>query len=293
MLKLGSSVFTAAVRAGVLIVSLVFLSHLTTAKLPVQEPRAPQTEDQRDARQALNQGVESFKNGQYEEAIADFRRAKQLDSRLMNARLYLATAYAAQYIPGAPSEANQELGRKAVEEFRGVLEIDPENVSALDGVGSILFQMAGTPFDPSKFEESKSFHQKHIQLRPNDPEPYYWVGVIDSTLSFRAVRELRARYNQDAQGDLHDADPLPPGVRQEYVREYGSMIEEGIESLKHAIELRPNYDDAMAYLNLMYRRKADAVDYQDERDELLKMADDLIDRVKEIKEKRAEAPTRP
>lgn len=48
----------------------------------------------------------------------------------------------------------------------------------------------------------------------------------------------------------------------------------------------------MAYLNLMYRRKADTADYQGERDELLHRADDLVDKVKEIKMKRAEQPSR-
>jgi cell division protein ZapA (FtsZ GTPase activity inhibitor) len=49
----------------------------------------------------------------------------------------------------------------------------------------------------------------------------------------------------------------------------------------------------MAYLNLLYRRKADTASYQDERDGLLKLADDLVDKVKEIKKKGAEQPTRP
>ena len=88
---------------------------------------------------------------------------------------------------------------------------------------------------------------------------------------------------------MRDEDPLPLEVRQEYIREYGSIIDEGIESMKHAIELRPDYDDAMAYLNLLYRRKADAVYDQGERDPLLKMADDLVDKVKEIKQRRAES----
>ena len=33
-----------------------------------------------------------------------------------------------------------------------------------------------------------------------------------------------------------------------------------LQYLNQAVENRPNYDDAMAYLNLIYRRKAD-VDY--------------------------------
>src|SRR5207244_9870187 len=69
-------------------------------------------------------------------------------------------------------------------------------ICAIDGIGSILFQMAATPYDPKKFEESKSYHQKHIELKSNDPEPYYWIGVIDWTLAFRANSEMRAAYNR-------------------------------------------------------------------------------------------------
>jgi len=93
----------------------------------------------------LNEGVQSFKNGQYEEAARDFRRAKQLDPKLLNARLYLATTYASQYIPGAPSEENIRMGRATTEEFRGVLSLDPQNISSIDGLGSLVFQMAGSP----------------------------------------------------------------------------------------------------------------------------------------------------
>ena len=254
----------------------------------------PQTEEQRQAREALNKGVQDFKNAQYEEATRDFLRAKQLDPKFLNARLYLATTYASQHIPGAPGEENIRIGHAATEEFRGVLSLEPQNISAIDGLGSLLFQMAGEPFDPDLFQESKSYHQKHIYLRPDDPEPYYWIGVIDWTLSFRANAELRQRYNQAHMADqIKDIDPLPAHLREEYRIAYGPMIDEGTESLKRAIELRRDYDDAMAYLNLMYRRKADTVTYQDERDGLLKMADDLVDRVRDIKMKRAEQPSQP
>src|SRR5258708_39358087 len=103
----------------------------------------------------------------------------------MTARLYLATAYSSQYIPGAPSEQNVALGTAAVNEFKDVLSIDSNNLSAIGGIASILFQMASTPYDPKKLEESKSYHQKHIDLMPNDPAPYYWIGVTDQTLAFR------------------------------------------------------------------------------------------------------------
>ena len=246
------------------------------------------------ARDLLNKGVAAYKNAQYDTAIEDFKEAKDLDPGLMNARLYLATAYASQYIPGAPSEQNMRLGTQAVNEFKEVLEKDPNNLSATDGVGSILFQMAGTPYDPKKFEESKSFHQKHIDLRPNDPEPYYWIGVIDWTLAFRANGEARAAYNRDhVQKQVKDTDPLPAALRSDYTSKFGPLVEEGITNLLKSIQVKPDYDDAMAYLNLLYRRKADMVESADERAALLKQADDLVDKVKEIKQKRAEQPQQP
>jgi tetratricopeptide (TPR) repeat protein len=243
------------------------------------------------ARDLLNKGVGAFKNGQYDNAIEFFKQARDLDPTLMNARLYLATAYASQYIPGAPSDANMKLGTQAITEFKDVLNIDPNNLSAIDGIGSILFQMAGTPYDPRKFEESKSYHEKHIQLKPNDPEPYYWVGVIDWTLAFRANNEARAEYNKNnIKKQVKDTEPLPPSVRGDYTAKYGTLVDEGVTDLQKAIQLRPDYDDAMAYLNLLYRRKADTVDSADQRDALLKQADDLVDKVKEVKQKRAEQP---
>jgi tetratricopeptide (TPR) repeat protein len=246
------------------------------------------------ARDLLNKGVAAFKGGQYDTAIEDFKQAKDLDPDLMNARLYLATAYASQYIPGAPSDQNMRLGTQAVNEFKEVLEKDANNISAIDGIGSILFQMAGTPYDPKKFEESKTYHQKHIELKPNDPEPYYWIGVIDWTLAFRANGELRQAYNKDhINKQVKDTDALPAAVRTDYATKYGAMVDEGIADLQHAIQLRPDYDDAMAYLNLLYRRKADMVESAEERASLQKQADDLIDKVKEIKQKRAEQPSQP
>jgi len=243
------------------------------------------------ARDQLNKGVAAFKNAQYDTAIEYFKQAKQLDPGLMNARLYLATAYATQYIPGAPSEQNVRLGNAAVDEFREVLQIDPNNLSAIDGIGSILFQMAATPYDPKKFEESKSYHQKHIELKSNDPEPYYWIGVIDWTLAFRANSEMRAAYNKDhVNKQVRDDDPLPPALRAEYAAKYGPMVEEGITNLQKSIQVKLDYDDAMVYLNLLYRRKADMVESAEERASLRKQADDLLDKVKEIKQKRAEQP---
>ncbi len=250
--------------------------------------------DKLKARDELNKGVAAYRDGKYDQAIEFFKEAKENDPTLTNARLYLATAYATQYIPGAPSDENIRMGQAAVKEFQDVLSADANNISAIDGIGSILFNMAGTPYTRERFEESKTYHMKHIALKPEDPEPYYWIGVIDWTLSYRANLEARGTWRlANAGKPLKDEDPLPPAVRDAYIKDNGQMIDEGITDLKKAIELRPDYDDAMAYLNLLLRRKADEATSPAERADLLKQADDLVEKAKEIKQKKMETPAKP
>src|SRR6266849_2354054 len=198
------------------------------------------------ARDLLNKGVTAFKNGQSDAAIEFFKQAKEADPDLLNARLYMATAYASLYIPGAPSKENISRGEQAVAEIKEVLEKNANNISSIYGIGSILFKMGGQPFDPKKFEESKTYHQRHIQLKPEDPEPYYWIGVIDWTLAYRANGVMRMDYNKNnVKKQVRDDDPLPPALRAEYASKYGSLVDEGISSLQKAISLKPDYDDAM------------------------------------------------
>ena len=219
---------------------------------------------------------------QLREATHYFVAAKRLDPALLKARLYLATAHASHYVPGSASPENIRYGTEAVSEFRETPRLESTSLSAIDGLDSILFQMAGTPFDPDKFVESSALFKKHSAISPNDPEPYYWVGVVDWTLAYNASKQLRARLNKnEAQGQLKDVDPLPADARAKYRADFGRHgIDEGIDCMKKAIALRPDYDDAMAYLNLLYRRKADAVADESERSHLIKMADDLVEKVK-------------
>lgn len=243
--------------------------------------------DKLRARDKLNKGVQAYKNAQFDVAIEDFKEAKTYDPTLTNAELYLATAYASQYIPGAPSEDNIRYGDQATAEFKSILDSDPNNISALDGIGSILYGMGSSPFDEAKLNDSKSYHQKHIQLQPDDPEPYYWVGVIDWKLAYEANEDMRSTYNKTSKKQIKESDPLPPALASQFTQKYGPTIDEGMTNLQKAISLRSDYDDAMAYLNLIYRQKADTETSADARKSDLDQADDLVDKVKAIKQKKA------
>ena len=83
------------------------------------------------ARDHLNKGVQAYKNSKFEQAIDHFQQAVALDPTLINARLYLATAYAQQYIPGADTPDNNKYAEQAIDSYKQVLQVDPRTSIAL------------------------------------------------------------------------------------------------------------------------------------------------------------------
>ena len=72
-------------------------------------------------------------------------------------------------------------------------------------------------------------------------------------------------------GPLRDAQ-----ARQDLKAAYGAMIDEGLRNLEKAISLDPEYDDAMAYMNLLVRERADMDETQAEYQNDIKIADDWV-----------------
>ena len=233
--------------------------------------------DKLRARDQLNKGVQAYKNSRYEEAIDHFQKAVSYDPSLINARLYLATAYLQQYIPGADTEDNNRLGQQAVDEYKSVLERDPQNVNSVKGIAYLYLQM-------KKFEDAKQYYRKAAELDPNDPEPYYSVAVIDWTQAYQPRMEERAKLGLRPEEPLKDKK-----VCADLKDKSSAVIDDGITDLNKALELRPDYDDAMAYLNLMYREKAD-LECEDPagRAADLKTADDWVDKTMATKKAKAE-----
>lgn len=239
------------------------------------------------ARDELNKGVRAYKAGQFETAIEHFQRSIELDPTLLNARLYLATAYASQFVPGSPAEENRQLAEAAIHAFENVLEFEANNVTALSYIAQLYFGMAGAAQGEEQrqfFEKSKEFRRRLIETDPQNPEHYYSIAVIDWTLTYKPRMELKNELK------LRPDEPLPRRRRQRLAEQNTRLVDEGIEMLQKALKLNPKYLDAIAYMNLMYREKADIVDSPREREELLQVADDLVERHKRLREQLQEIP---
>jgi tetratricopeptide (TPR) repeat protein len=200
------------------------------------------------SRDQLTKGVQAFKNARYEEATNHFQNAIALDPKSEVAKLYLATAYSYQVVPNLDTPENLAIAQKALDGFNAVLEKEPNDLTALKQIASINRNI-------KKFDAAKEYEKKVIAISPNDPEAYYTVGFVDWTLAYKNAITILAA---DGLTDQGDGNPKKSkGACQKLQAANTDLVNEGLEYLHKAVELNPTYDDAMQYLQLTYRRKAD------------------------------------
>lgn len=229
------------------------------------------------ARDHLNKGVRAFTNAQYPEAVEHFKQAVELDPTFPTARLYLAQAYFVQYIPGAESPENVRMAEAAHDQYMKVLEQDPNNEVALASLALLYFNQ-------KKLDEAQKWYEKLISVNPKNKEALYTLGVIAWTKSFQPRMEARAKLGMKPE----DPGPLKDKkVRAELAEKNGPIVEEGIERLQSALKVDPEYDDAMAYLNLLYRERADLAESSAEYRKDTELADEWVQKTLETKKLKA------
>jgi tetratricopeptide (TPR) repeat protein len=205
------------------------------------------------ARDQLNKGVDAYKSAHYEEAIGHFQKATELDPSLPMAKSYLATALAQNVVPGLTTPDNLKNAQQAISIFQEVLAKEPNDVNSLKNIASIYFSI-------KNFDQAKDYQKKVLAADPKDPEAAYTIGVIDWTLAHENTLKALASVNMNDDGEGNSK--APKKVLQEIKDENTPLVTEGLQYLNQAIANRANYDDAMSYLNLTYRRKADT-DFND------------------------------
>ncbi len=200
------------------------------------------------SRDQVNKGVQAFKNARYEEATEHFQTAIALDPKSENAKLYLATAYSYQVVPNLDTPENLKIAQKALDGFNEVLAKDPNDLTALKQIASIDRNI-------KKLDEAKEYEKKVIALDPNDPEAYYTIGVVNWMQSYKnAVTILAADgLTDDGNGNVKKTKPACAKLQAAN----SSLVDQGLEYLNKAVDINKNYDEAMQYLNLTWRRKAD------------------------------------
>jgi tetratricopeptide (TPR) repeat protein len=225
-------------------------------------------------------GVNAYKAAQYAKAAEHLEAATQVDPSCANAWLYLGNAYMQQYVPGAESPENQAFAEKAREQYQKVLDQQPENQQAIESIASLYFNR-------KKLDDAQVWYEKLTVVNSDNKVAFYTLGVIAWTRSFQAVAEARTKMGMkpDDLGPLKDA-----AVRQTLRATYLPVLQEGIDHLNRAIEIEADYDDAMAYLNLLYRQEADLENTPEEYQQDIARADEWVQRALDTRKQKAKPP---
>ncbi len=244
---------------------------------------------QTPGRTFLNEGVAAYKAARYAQAVELFQQAANASPADPVPRLYLATAYMSQFIPGADSPENLQFASNAEREFQTVLAIQPGNMVAMESLASLSYQQAmGNSVRADKLrslDEAANWYQKIVSAQPDNKAAYYSLGVIAWAKFYPELMQARQKLGMRPEdpGPLSDA-----AARADLRSRLGQTVEEGMRNLERALELDPAYDDAMAYLNLLYRERADLYDTTAEYQRDVVIADEWVRRA--LDTKKAKAP---
>jgi tetratricopeptide (TPR) repeat protein len=240
------------------------------------------------SRDNLNKGVAAYRNAKYTDAVNFFEEAAQLDPTNLNARTYLAIAYMMQWIPGAESPENLQFAAKARDEFGKVLAADPNETTALASLASLAYNEADSlPADQkvTKLDEAADWYKKLIAADAKNRDAYYGLGAIAQKKFYPALMLARVNANMkpDEPGPLKDKK-----AKAELAQKYSPIIEDGLQNLQKALDIDKESDDAMAYMNLLIREKADLADDKDEYKKQIDVADSWLQKALDTKKAKNE-----
>jgi Tfp pilus assembly protein PilF len=247
------------------------------------------------ARTKMREAMEHYNKEDYQFACPAFEEALRYRPDDLELKKTLAYCYMAWYKPLDTAPENLALIDKSAKLFREILAVHPEDeklrdsLLALylnaerynDAIGVMKDQLQKRPNDieimkqiaslyqrSGDLETSFTWYEKWAQVEPGKADPWYAIGS-------RCWSKAYCEPNRCE-------DPnLAMDKRQAFIRR-------GLDALTKAIQLDPNYCEAVAYRNLLYRERAKWIDFGDKRarEEAYRMADADRDRAVECVKKK-------
>lgn len=210
------------------------------------------------SKQETKRGNEFLKAAQYQSALAAYEEALRLDPHETKLHKHIGIAYMGMYQPGSKHPKDLEFAEKAMDHLKKYIAAYPEDKKALEYLVSMYLNteryddainfyqndllkrdpkdskamqsLAMLYFKKGDFENGVKWLKQRLTVEGTNPEVYYLIGVQAWDRSY----------------NFPDVDPV----------ERGRIIEEGLQALNKAIELKPDYFEAVSYINLLYREKA-------------------------------------
>jgi beta-lactamase regulating signal transducer with metallopeptidase domain/cell division septation protein DedD len=162
-----------------------------------------------------------------------------------------------------------------------ILALDPANQEGLNGMMTVSL-LAKQPL------EARQWALRIVAQYPREKTSYYCVATTDWSVVYNAVTAARAAAGMRPEDTNFIADAA---TRRTLRDQYGPLVDEGTRMLETSLRMDPQYSDAMAYMNLLYRMKANISENEAESAASLSIADEWVG--KALAARRLEAASSP
>ncbi len=170
------------------------------------------------------------------------------------------------------------MAENAYNEYQNVLKLDPKDETATASIAALYFNQ-------KKMDDATEWNKKLIALNPQNKDAYYTLGVIAWTQWLVPDREARNKLGMKPE----DPGPLKKkDIRDELKVKYRPMLDEGVANMQKALDIDKEYDEAMAYMNLLIRYRADLDDTPEEYQKDIDQANDYIQKALNTKKIKAQ-----
>lgn len=211
------------------------------------------------ARIELKKGNELYKNETYKEALAQFERGLQLDPSATFAWRSVGFSALALYKPGDKSPENVGYANTAVDAFQKYLNDYPDDQKVSDYLTSILVSSG-------RHEEALARLRAAAAAHPEDPGPRRTiVSVLLDSGRLQEARDYVSAPTTPKDPQMYYSVGVSAWAKSynDYMMDNatrGQVVDMGMDMLQKAIALKPDYAEAMSYLNLLYRERASKVE---------------------------------
>ena len=246
-------------------------------------------------RMEIQNANRAYAQRRYDVALEHYLAARQIDPSMVDLDRLIGYCYIGRFEPENETKENQQVADQAIESLKRYLVARPDDLIARDTLIS-LFLAA------DRNAQAIGFFADHLKKHPGDLDAAKSIATLSAKAGdfpgalhwYREITLLDGRnpeafyiYGVVIYEKVHKRPDLIEAANL-------TLIEEGKTALGRAIQLRPDYFEALVYLNLLYREQANRLEGDDPRRlELETQAEELRERAIAIQQARKAAGRKP
>ena len=235
------------------------------------------------ARMELKQGNQYYKGEKYLDALAHYQRGLEFDPSLRQVWRSAGLCAMMLFKPGLETPDNKKFADTAIDAFKKYLDAYPDDQKVQDF-------LIGIYLNSNRFDDVLGYLGDEVKKNPGDTKSH--KAIVNIYLRTKRIKEAYewaiSHIPKDAESfhlvgiycwdKSYRDSSLNPAQRTEY-------IELGLTSDGKALDLNPDYYEALVYTNLLLREKAKVVLDLKQRDALSDKAEEFRNRALAVREK--------